>query len=178
MNNIIMLLLVLLSGAGMSVQSGVNGELGKKIGTIEGAFISFFIGCVALMLLMFFMGKGNVTQVFQVPKWQLFGGLIGAFYVFMMVFSVPRLGVGTFVVCAIVGQIVMSLAIDHFGWFGRQPIELNWQRILGGVLLFAALLLIYSGNTGTSKQHAGTKAGSHRAQPVDSIVSQTANHKE
>jgi len=153
MNQWFLLLLVLVSGVGISVQSGVNGELGKRIGTLEGSFISFLIGLVALLLLMFFLGKGNVNEVFQVPKWQLIGGLLGAFYIFTMVLTVPQIGVGAFVTTAIVGQIVMSVAIDHFGWFGRQPLPINWQRAAGIALLFVALFLIFRG--GASSTAAG-----------------------
>lgn len=150
MNNVLILILVLISGLGVSVQSGVNGELGKRIGTIEGAFVSFFIGLIAITLIMLFLGKGNITEVFTVPKWMLFGGILGAFFVMCNVFAVPKLGVGITVISVIVGQIIMSMIIDHFGWFGKMPIPFNWQRGLGVVLLFAALILIYRSNTSAS----------------------------
>jgi bacterial/archaeal transporter family-2 protein len=150
MNNILILILVLISGMGVSVQSGINGELGKRIGVIEGAFISFFIGLIALTLIMLFVGKGNVTEVFTVPKWMLWGGILGAIFVVCNVFAVPKLGVGITVITVIVGQIIMSMVIDHFGWFGKVPIPFNWQRAIGAVLLFAALILIFRSNPSTA----------------------------
>jgi transporter family-2 protein len=36
----------------------------------------------------------------------------------------------------------MSLAIDHFGWFGIQQNSLNVWRILGGALLTGGIALI------------------------------------
>ncbi len=135
-----------MSGAAVSLQSGINGELGKRIGFIEGAFFSFFIGTVALTLLMLFLGKGNILNVFQVPKWQLVGGLLGALFVTVMVFGVPKVGVGLAVVTVIVGQIVTSMVIDHFGWFGKEPIPFDWYRAAGVILLFAGLFLIFRGS--------------------------------
>lgn len=169
MNQIFVLLLVLISGAGVSIQSGVNGELGRRIGTIEGAFVSFLIGLIVITLLVFFLGNGQLTDVFQVPKWMLWGGVLGAVFVISNVFAVPKLGVGITVITVIVGQSLMSLVIDHFGWFGRQPVPFNWQRLLGVALLFLALFLIYrSGNTSAS---SNTKSeGEYKHEPIVSTV--------
>lgn len=41
MGKIIMLVIVLLAGMGQGMQAAVNGTLGKRIGSIEGAFVSF-----------------------------------------------------------------------------------------------------------------------------------------
>jgi transporter family-2 protein len=138
--------MMLLSGLGLSVQSGINGELGKRLGSVEGAFFSFFIGTVALTLFMLFFGKGNILEVFRVPKWQLIGGLLGAAYITAMVVAVPKLGVGLSVVTVIVGQILSSLVIDHFGWFGKEPIPLDWNRGIGVILLLAGLCFIFRGS--------------------------------
>jgi len=135
-----------LSGLALSVQSGVNGELGKRLGSWEGAFFSFFIGTVALTLFLLFFGKGNLLEVFRVPKWQLTGGLLGAAYITAMVIAVPKLGVGMSVVTVIVGQIISSLVIDHFGWFGRAAIPFDWNRAIGVILLLAGLGFIFRGS--------------------------------
>lgn len=141
--NWIMTLVVLLGGAATAVQAGVNGVLGRKVGTIEGAFTSFLIGTVALFLLMMFVGKGNVAEIVSLPKWQLTGGLLGALYIVGMVFAVPKIGVASAMVAVIAGQIVTSTIIDHFGLIGGKPIPIDWQRVVGIVLLAGALVLFY-----------------------------------
>lgn len=146
MSKLLLTLLTLTVGIGMSTQAAVNGALGRRVGTVEGAFISFFIGTVSLFLLLMFFGKGSIMEVLTVPKWQLFGGLLGAAYIAITITTVPKLGVGLVVVSVIVGQILMSMTIDHFGWFGVQRIPLDGQRILGVIFLFIALFLIFRGN--------------------------------
>lgn len=141
--NWIMTLIVLLGGAATAVQAGVNGALGRKVGTIEGAFTSFLIGTVALFLLMIFLGKGNVLQIVSLPKWQLTGGLLGALYVIGMVFAVPKIGVASSMVAVIAGQLLTSTILDHFGVMSGKPIPIDWQRVVGIVLLAAALFLFY-----------------------------------
>ncbi|TCZ77808.1 DMT family transporter [Paenibacillus albiflavus] len=173
MNHLFLLLLVLVSGMGVSVQSGVNGELGKRIGTIEGAFTSFLIGLIALTLIMLFTGKGNITDIFVVPKWMLLGGILGAFFVVCNVLAVPKLGVGITVISVIVGQIIMSLVIDHFGWFGRMPVPFNWQRALGAVLLFAALFLIFRSTPSTNSTASNQKPLKENHQYEQSVATAT-----
>lgn len=125
----------------MSMQAGVNGALGKRVGTVEGAFISFAVGTLALLLLVIFMGKGNILSVFSVPKWQLIGGLLGALYIFIMVLAVPKIGVGSAVVAVIAGQMLASTFIDHFNVFGGRQILIDWKRVVALILLAFALYL-------------------------------------
>jgi bacterial/archaeal transporter family-2 protein len=133
--------LTAIAGAFLSVQAGVNGALGKKVGTIEGAFISFAVGTIVLLLLAIFTGKGNFLAIFSVPKWQLLGGLLGAVYLFVMVLVVPKIGVGSSLIAVIAGQILMSTLIDHFNIFGGKQILIDWKRIAALILLGFALFL-------------------------------------
>ncbi len=141
--NWLMTLLALLGGVGIAVQAGVNGELGKKIGSIEGAFVSFLVGTVVLLIMMLFFGKGNILSLFSLPKWQLTGGLIGAAYVFIMVLTVPHIGVASALIAVVCGQILMSTVIDHFGFITGNPIPVDWKRMVALVLLGVALYLFY-----------------------------------
>ncbi|MFD1736474.1 DMT family transporter [Bacillus salitolerans] len=140
--NWIFMIVALFAGMAVSIQASVNGSLGKKIGVIEGAFVSFLIGTIFLFLLQLFVGKGNLLQMFSVPKWQLTGGLLGAFYIFIMVLVVPKLGVATSIMAVIVGQLLMSSILDHYGLLGKQ-IPFDLKRGLGIVLLVSALFLFY-----------------------------------
>jgi transporter family-2 protein len=36
---------------------------------------------------------------------------------------------------------MMSMLLDHFGWLGVEKTTLNWQRLLGGVVIFIGVLL-------------------------------------
>ncbi|WP_174760579.1 DMT family transporter, partial [Aneurinibacillus danicus] len=62
--NWLFVVFTVIAGAVLSVQAGVNGALGKKVGTIEGSFISFTVGTLVLFLLTIFMGKGNILAAF------------------------------------------------------------------------------------------------------------------
>ncbi|MDX6459084.1 MAG: bacterial/archaeal transporter family-2 protein [Acidobacteriaceae bacterium] len=55
---------------------------------------------------------------------------------------VTKVGAGLFVGFAVTAALLMSLAIDHFGWFGMDLHPLNTWRSLGGLLLVAGVTLI------------------------------------
>ena len=134
-------LVAVLAGAAMALQGQVNGGLGKKVGVLEASFISFGVGTLALFFLVIFFGSGDVLAVLSVPKWQLIGGLLGAFYVAVSVFIVPRIGVATTFMAVIAGQIILGAIIDHFGLFGGVRIPLDIKKILAIGLLFISLFM-------------------------------------
>lgn len=134
-------LLALIAGMALAVQGQINGGLGRKIGVIEGAFFSFAIGALALLFVLIFFGNGQISSVTAVPKWQLIGGVLGAFFIIVQVLVIPKIGVSTTFLSIIVGQIILSVIIDHFGLFGaeRRPVDMN--KIGAVVLMFIALFL-------------------------------------
>lgn len=139
----IITILAVIAGVGVGLQAGINGELGKRIGTIEGAFVSFAVGTLFLFLAMLFLGKGNILSMFTVPKWQLTGGLLGAAYVMIAVWAVPKIGVAITLLAVVTGQLVTSALLDHFGVISGQQIPLDGKRVSALLLLALALFLFY-----------------------------------
>lgn len=136
-------LLALIGGVAISAQASINGGLGRKIGTIEASLVSFAIGTLALLFITIFFGKGSWLAIGSVPKWQLTGGILGAFYVAVMVLAVPKVGVTTTVTAVIAGQILMSAIVDHYGLFGAKQIPFDLRRLIALILLFGSLYLFF-----------------------------------
>ncbi|WP_409303818.1 DMT family transporter [Peribacillus sp. SCS-155] len=134
-------LLAVIGGIAIAFQVQINGTLGKRVGAIESAFVSFCIGTAALFFMTLFFGRGNIISVGTVPKWQLFGGLLGAFYVYMSVLVVPKIGVASTLIGVVAGQIVIGALIDHFGLLGGNQIPLDGKKIMAILLLFVSLYL-------------------------------------
>jgi transporter family-2 protein len=142
MNTEIFLMLAL-AGIAVAFQAGVNGALGKQIGTIEASFTSFVVGTVFIFIAMMVFGKGNILLIKNVPLWQLTGGILGAIYVMTSVLMVPRIGIGGVLMLLIIAQLSTSAVIDHFGIFTGVPIPINWKKMLALGLMFSALWLFY-----------------------------------
>lgn len=84
------------------------------------------------MIILFF-GKGDVLALLYAPKWQLSG--FG--YLFLTVLAVPIIGGNTANISTVIGQLIAGVVINHFGWFGRVEISLDWKRwlALGSMML-------------------------------------------
>lgn len=139
---ILFYLLALLAGAALSFEGAIYAELGKSIGQLETSFYNFFMGSIILGLLWLFFGKGSLSYTLEAPKWLLLGGVLGVVYLTSIVVSVPFVGVGVTMVAVIIGQLVMSMIIEHFGWLGSKKTRINKEKILAVISMIVALILI------------------------------------
>lgn len=144
---VLMLMLVVFSGAVLCAQSAVNGRLGAEVGVLESAWLTFTVGAMVSFLLAFFFEPQHAMNLFNVPRWQLTGAFFGVVYMLVIVFAIPRIGTAAATVAVISGQLLMSLLIDNFGWLGNTVIPLDNARGAAIVLLAIALVLIYKSNT-------------------------------
>src|SRR5207248_2293189 len=130
----LLIILGIAGGVAVGTQASVNAALGKTAGALEAAFFSFSVGALCLGVMVALFGKGNLGAVTSVPWWQLLGGMLGAFYVFVMVTVVPQIGVAPTIMCIIAGQVLAGLVLDQFGLFGGKVVELGWTRVVGALL--------------------------------------------
>lgn len=144
-----LVVLAVLIGSLMPIQAGINAELGRTIqNPYVGAWISFFTGTVALLVIAVLMSsplEAIRRLPFHTPH-LLFGGLLGAIFVASSIFLIPKLGATTMIAAFVTGQLLMSIVIDHYGLLGLPVNLVNPQRILGVILLFAGLLLVIRKN--------------------------------
>jgi transporter family-2 protein len=136
-------------GAGclVGMQAPINSRLGKAVGSVQAATLSFLVGTVALVLLSSVVrgGLGDLAHVDRAPWWALVGGLLGAVYVTVALVAVRTLGASGLTAVVIAGQLAISVVIDRFGLLGVARQHIGAQRILGLALLAAGVLLVVRG---------------------------------
>lgn len=135
-------IVALLAGAALSFEGAIYGELGKTIGQLETSFYNFLMGSIIMGLLWLFFGKGKLSYAVEAPKWTLLGGVLGVVYLTAIVISVPFVGVGITMVSVIIGQLVMSMIIEHFGWLGSKKTGINKEKVFAVISMIIALILI------------------------------------
>lgn len=140
-----------------ALQSRINGSLADALGNgLEAATISFTIGALALTILAVLLvrmrrGLGRLVQAVrarEIPRWQLIGGLLGAFFVLTQSMSVPVGGVALFAITTVSGQTAASLVVDRLGVgpLGRQ--EVTPGRVLSALIAIAAVASAVAGRWG------------------------------
>jgi bacterial/archaeal transporter family-2 protein len=138
--------LTVLAGLAGSVQVAVMGRFGGRIGTLEALAFSTCVQLIlsVAILLVVRAGVGGLGGAFRTPAWMWLGGVMGATVVFAITFAQPRIGATATIGILIAGQLVMGAAIDRFGLFGVDRIDISVPRAVGIVLLGigAALSLV------------------------------------
>lgn len=76
------------------------------------------------------------------PWWAWSGGAFGAVFIGLGIVLVPVLGTGTFMALLVAGQMLASVAVDHFGWLGLAQRPIDGPRLVGVALLIGGVILI------------------------------------
>ena len=144
MSRAVAVLAAIAAGCLVGMQAPINSRLGRNIGTIQAASVSFLVGTAALLLVtaVVHRGYGALGMIGRAPWWALLGGLLGAVYVAFALVLVRKLGASGLTAAVIVGQLAISVLIDRFGLLGVSRSPVGAQRIAGLVLLVAGVLLV------------------------------------
>jgi transporter family-2 protein len=136
---------ILLGGALQTCGAAMNGQLNKSLvnpwlaSAVSFALITFFF---LAMFLVLPHPLPTTRDLAAMPWWAVLGGLVGAVQVFAGLTLVSRVGTGVFVGLTVTAALLMSLVVDHFGWFRMEVHPLNLWRVVGGLLLVGGVTLI------------------------------------
>lgn len=141
---ILLLPLALGIGIAMTIQTAVNTQLKEYLHSpLQAALLSFLVGTIVLAIFVFFQAtpKPTVSDLAHIPWYLWIGGLLGVYAISLSIYTAPKLGFLSLSGLIIFGQVLTSMLFDHFGWLGTEKVSINWQRLLGGVVIFIGVLL-------------------------------------
>lgn len=139
------MLLAVLAGASIVVQQALNTNLRTALASAAwSGFVSYLVGlaCMALLVLAMRDPLPSAGIAARIPWWAWSGGLFGATFIVIAILIVPQLGAAAFIAILVTGQMLASLAFDHFGWLGLTQRPIDLPRLLGVALLIAGVVLI------------------------------------
>lgn len=137
----LLIIVAVIGGVTVALQSQLMGLLDKSIGTLEGVFITYAGGGLLIAITMIFMRGGNLGAWQSVPWYAYSSGALGLIIVGAIGYSAPRLGlVATFTII-VSSQFVVAALIDHFGVLGATTRPLDISRMLGMAVLLAGIWL-------------------------------------
>ncbi len=144
MDKIIWILLAFLSGTFLTIQGGINSRLGKTVeNPIYASMISFLVGTIALVLYILITRQSiSWSGVKEAPGYVWLGGLLGAFYVTIIVLAFPKLGPGLTFGLVVAGQMIMSVLLEHPNILVAQQNSINMMKILGIILVISGVVII------------------------------------
>ena len=138
------IIMALLAGIFLPLQGGINAKLGKEIASpIHASFISFLVGAAALFVYMLATRQHvQLGGLKTLPLYLWSGGLLGAFYVTIIILAFPKIGPALTFGLVVAGQMTMSLVLGHFNILVEHPNPINLWKILGVLLVIGGVIII------------------------------------
>lgn len=135
-------LIMLVAGIGIPVLAALNAALGTRIGSpAAAATVLFSIAFLTCAVVMFITGPQALLKAAAAPRHLLLAGVLIAFYVLSITFVAPTFGVGNAVFFVLLGQLISTAAIDHFGLFGARVTPMDASRAVGIALMAAGVFV-------------------------------------
>jgi bacterial/archaeal transporter family-2 protein len=132
----------LIGGAAVGFQSPIAGAMSQRVGGTAGSFIVHLSGAVLSGALLFLLGGEKIRDWRSLPWYMLLSGGFGLILYLTISVTLPRLGGTLMISLIIIGQLLIGLLVDNFGWLGVTVHPINLARIAGIILLIAGGYLI------------------------------------
>lgn len=151
------LVVAVISGSVVALQSRSNGELADALGAFPAAGVSFATGLAALSALLVVPAFHHALRA--VPTairghalswWQVLGGVGGGLLVSTQTYAVPRVGVAAFLIAVVAGQSVSALVVDRQGWGPGAPIPFGTLRVLGALTAILGVAVAATASPGAN----------------------------
>lgn len=145
MNPVLLYPFIIIAGALQAAGNSMNAKLrGALVNPWLAATVSF--GLIVFVFVFLFMlmptPLPSLDQLDHFRWWGPLGGLAGAVAVFGGLALVDKVGAGPFNGLLITANILTSLALDNFGWFGLTAHSQSPTHLFGATLMVGGIVLI------------------------------------
>ena len=139
---LLIVLIGLIGGIAVGIQSPIAGAMGQRVGGTASSFIVHLSGAVLSGMLLFLRGGEKIREWQTLPWYMLIAGVWGLILYLTISMTLPRLGGTMVVTLIIIGQLLVGIVIDNLGWLGVPVHPISAARILGVVVLLVGSYLI------------------------------------
>ncbi len=149
--DLIAILIGLVIGIGLPMQTSINSRLRAALGSpFLASLVSFGIGTIFLAVMTLIDHRGLLISgslISAQPFWLWLGGLLGVIYLTGNIILFPKLGSVQTVIFPVLGQILAGLMIDDLGLFYSPVSQLTLVRGLGALLVLFGVMVTVAGNS-------------------------------
>ena len=137
------LLLALIAGALVGVQRALNGQINEHSqNSYTTSLLNFITGTSFLTLfiiILIALGRVELEPLPIGPWWIYTGGVIGVIYIAATSLIVQHLGVLTFTLFSVGGQLIASLLLDIYS--PTQGVSVSWYLVSGIAMTYIGVLV-------------------------------------
>ncbi len=139
-------LIALVMGFCTPLQTAANSRMRQLVSSAPLAtLISFAVSTIVLVIVALVASIPLIPspQSFHdAPWWSWFIGVIPLITITIAIHLFREIGQLQAMVIPMFSQLLFSLCIDHFGWFGARVMPMTWQRAVGAVLLIVGVTMV------------------------------------
>jgi transporter family-2 protein len=137
------LLLAVIAGALVGVQRALNGQINEHSqNSYTTSLLNFITGTSFLTLfiiILIALGRVELQPLPIGPWWIYTGGVIGVIYIAATSLIVQHLGVLTFTLFSVGGQLIASLLLDIYS--PTQGVSVSWYLVSGIAMTYIGVLV-------------------------------------
>jgi transporter family-2 protein len=137
-----------IAGAIVGVQRAMNGQINEKTKqSFTTSLLNFIMGTTFLLILLLVLALFNHVEIAPLPAgpwWIYTGGAIGVIYIAFTSTIVQHLGVLTFTLISVGGQLVGSLLIDLYS--PTEGVHVSMYLVVGIILTYLGVIVGGVGN--------------------------------
>ena len=134
--------LMLVAGVGIPIMATLNAGVGQQLQSpVAASAILFVVALLLSSLALLVTGVPSPSQLASVPAWRFLGAALVVFYILSITWAGPRIGIGNAVFFVLLGQLIATAAIDHWGLWGAPVTPLTAKRALGIAVMAAGVWL-------------------------------------
>lgn len=136
--------LLFLAGLLQGMMVSLNGQLSNYFNVFEVSFFVHLMGVILISLYAFLIEKKR-PHFGGAPLYVYIVGFLGITVVASGSFCSAHIGAAASLAISVIGQMIMSACIDHFGWFHTSKVPFTYKRLPAFILTAAGVLLIVFG---------------------------------
>ncbi|MGD0611332.1 MAG: DMT family transporter [Anaerolineales bacterium] len=138
----LVILIGLIGGVAVGVQSVIAGDMGQRVGATASSFIIHMSGMILSGVLLVIRGGEKVQDWHTLPWYMLGAGIFGLILYQTINITLPRLGSTMMIALIIIGQLLTGIIIDHYGLLGVATRHIDLPRVIGVIALLIGGYLI------------------------------------
>ncbi len=138
-------LATLFTGAAIGIQATLNSRIGAVISPIRtGLWMNFVGGAIAAVIILFFVRGSGASAKISSPILIMLAiaGALGIIVITGVSFSLARTGLAAGLGGMFLGQLLVGLIVDTFGWGVTAAIPITSSRIIGLLLMAISVYIL------------------------------------
>lgn len=128
-----------LDGVLIALMVVFNGLLASKTGNSQSLIIIHGVGLLGTITLLI-GSRTHLKSIKGLPSHLFIGGALGIFSVLFNNISFIKLGATLTLCLNLLGQLLASMIIDHFGLIGQQINKINSMKLFGVAIMISGIV--------------------------------------